>query len=108
MISKPLSVYDKENNTIGWINFFKGESYKSWGFANTFSIAYKLEKEMFYENLKNFRKEFFKFHEIKEYLIEKGRKFENKCLGCGKLSHNVINCSRIHFVPKRIIYILEK
>ena len=104
-----MSIYNKkENNTIGWINFFKGDSYNSWGIAKTFSIVYKLEKDIFYEKLKEYKREFLKFHEIKEYLIEKGKKFENKCLGCGKLSHNVINCSRIHFVPKKITFILEK
>jgi hypothetical protein len=45
---------------------------------------------------------------MKDSFIEKGKKYESNCLGCGKLSHNVINCPRIHMKPRKIHFILDK
>ena len=105
---KPLSVYDKKKNTIGWINFIKDSLYSSSVVSKCFCVVYKLKKEIFKKTLKRFTKDFFKKCEWKEKLIEKGKKYDNTCLGCGKVSHNVINCPRLHFIPKRINFILEK
>lgn len=35
-------------------------------------------------------------------MIEKNRKFVPKCISCDTMTHNVVNCSRIHFVRKDV------
>lgn len=50
----------------------------------------------------------FKFMELKHCLIEKDRKYENSCLGCGQLSHNIINCPRLHFIPRSAKKIINR
>jgi hypothetical protein len=40
--------------------------------------------------------------------MEKDRKYENSCLGCGKLSHNIINCPRLHFIPRSAKKIINR
>ena len=37
---------------------------------------------------------------MKHRMIEKHKLFENKCVSCGRYTHNVIDCPRIHLVKK--------
>ena len=105
--SKPLSIYNEENSTIGWINFITDQFYRSLAYSEGISVVYKLERKFFLEAVKKFKNDFLDLCELKEKLIEKKKIFENKCLGCEKLSHNVMNCPRLHFVPKKIGFILN-
>jgi hypothetical protein len=105
--SKPLTVFNKNNNSMGWINFLTGQSYSSWGWADSFTITYKLNRQVFLSKLRGFRSEFFKFHELKEYFIGKARQFEQSCLACSKMSHNVITCPKLHYIPKTLDYIIK-
>lgn len=107
MNKKPLTIYNKKDNSAGWINFLTGQSYESSGWADSFTITYKLNREKFLSKLKHFKSNFLKFHQIKEYLILKESKYLKKCLGCGKMSHNIMNCSRLHFIPKKLSYMLS-
>ena len=102
LTTKILSVYDTENSTIGWNNFLKGESYNSWALSKCFSIVYQLERSIFRKVMKNLKKDLYFLSERKEKITEEGRKFQRKCLGCGELTHNAINCPRLHYIPTKI------
>ena len=41
-------------------------------------------------------------------MIEKNKPFENKCISCGRYTHNVINCPRIHLVKKEGYKIVQQ
>jgi hypothetical protein len=38
---------------------------------------------------------------MKHSSIEKKKKFLSKCLSCGRYTHNVLDCPRIHLVKKK-------
>ena len=38
--------------------------------------------------------------EMRHRMVEKNNLFSNKCISCGRYTHNVMNCPRIHLVKK--------
>ena len=45
--------------------------------------------------------------EIKQLLIENKKKYVQICLSCGRYTHNVIDCPRIHFIRREVCSIIK-
>ena len=41
-------------------------------------------------------------------MIEKHKLFENKCVSCGRYTHNVIDCPRIHLIKNDAYKIVQQ
>jgi hypothetical protein len=70
--------------------------------VKVFTVGHEIEEASFMQVLKENERDYHKFLELKQKMIEKGRKFTPKCISCDRYTHNVINCPRIHFVRKDI------
>ena len=51
-----------------------------------------------------FKTEYHKFCELKDRLIQKGKKFVSRCCACLRLSHNALECPKIHFQARIKLY----
>ena len=45
---------------------------------------------------------------MKHRMLEKNKKFENKCISCKRYTHNAIDCPRIHLVKKDAFKIIQQ
>ena len=45
---------------------------------------------------------------MKQKMIEKKIKHINKCIVCGRFTHNVAECPKIHLIRKKVMYILGR
>ncbi len=109
-ISKVLSVFtkDSDENLVGWINFLTDQFYRTIGQAKNFTIAYEIDKLEFIKVFKDFKSDYNKLLEMKQKTIEKKIKHINKCIICGRFTHNVAECPKIHLVRKKVMYILGR
>ena len=102
-------------NLIGWLNFISGKPHKTTAKAEDFCVAYELDRADFFsllsENLNELNADRLKANEMRERILLSGSETYNKgCLACDRLSHNVTECPRIHFKPKKAetIFLKEK
>jgi hypothetical protein len=100
MQKKIIAKYDEEDNTIGWGNLITGYKYKSCTKASNYALLYEIDQADFISIISENPKDFSKFHEIREKILQKEISFKKDCFVCSRLTHNVVNCPKIHFIPK--------
>lgn len=105
--NKKIAVYDDSERVLGWTNYISTNKYSSLAKTNTFTIAYEIEDDDFTKVIRENPHDYHRLMEMRQKMIEKNRKFLNKCLSCDRYTHNVLSCPRIHFIPKDAVKIIR-
>jgi hypothetical protein len=82
--------------------------YKTMTKTTNFTIAHEITERAFMDCLASDIGEYHKYLEMKQRFIEKNKHYENKCISCGRYTHNAINCPRIHIVKKDAFKIVQQ
>ena len=92
---------------MGWKNVVTGFKNKTCAKAENFAIVFQIDQEDFMNLIKRDHKDFTKISQIKEKMLQKPFSFKKGCLVCQKLTHNVVKCPKIHFIPNSIQNLIE-